>query len=79
MTKLYEDVYISELRGALQRVTNEFAIDEAAKIVFWFFFGGVKANEETRWLEKMSLIETGYKSVKIQILGLSQFVATHLS
>ena len=33
MTKLYEDVYISELRGALQRVTNEFAIDEAAKIV----------------------------------------------
>ena len=31
MTKLYEDVYISELRGALQRVTNEFAIDEAWK------------------------------------------------
>lgn len=29
MTRLYEDVYISELRGALQRVTNEFAIDEA--------------------------------------------------
>ena len=29
MTKLYEDVYISELRGALQRITNDFAIDEA--------------------------------------------------
>mmetsp|Transcript_14884 Transcript_14884/g.24325 ORF Transcript_14884/g.24325 Transcript_14884/m.24325 type:complete len:327 (+) Transcript_14884:52-1032(+) len=31
MTKLYEDVYISELRGALQRITNDFAIDEAWK------------------------------------------------
>eukprot|EP00913_Durusdinium_trenchii_P018321 g17211.t1 len=31
MTKLYEDVYISELRGALQRVTNEFTIDQAWK------------------------------------------------
>ncbi|CAE7190459.1 POLIA [Symbiodinium sp. CCMP2456] len=29
MTKVYEDVYISELRGALQQVTNEFAIDQA--------------------------------------------------
>lgn len=31
MTKLYEDVYISELRGALQRVTNEFTIDQAER------------------------------------------------
>ncbi|CAJ1386172.1 unnamed protein product [Effrenium voratum] len=31
MTKLYEDVYISELRGALQRITNEFTVDEAWK------------------------------------------------
>eukprot|EP00439_Symbiodinium_sp_Y106_P069034 s955_g11.t2 len=29
MTKVYEDVYISELRGPLQQVTNEFAIDQA--------------------------------------------------
>ena len=32
MTKLYEDVYISELRGALQRITNDFTIDEAGSI-----------------------------------------------
>lgn len=32
MTKLYEDVYISELRGALQRITNDFTIDEAGLV-----------------------------------------------
>mmetsp|Transcript_39638 Transcript_39638/g.91586 ORF Transcript_39638/g.91586 Transcript_39638/m.91586 type:complete len:336 (+) Transcript_39638:69-1076(+) len=31
MTKVYEDVYISELRGALQQITNKFAIDQAWK------------------------------------------------
>ena len=37
MTKLYEDVYISELRGALQRITNDFTIDEAGAFTQWPF------------------------------------------
>ena len=86
MTKLYEDVYISELRGALQRVTNEFAIGEAAKIVVVVvvvvvvvFVGGWWQMKKPVEGEDVTDCNWLLRSVKIQVFGLSQFVATHLS